>query len=170
MKTHLILAHDFNLGIGKDNALPWHIEEELALFKHITNGKAVIMGRKTFDSLPFKNGLPNRMNVVISRSHNEVGDYDSNVRFVTSIESAIKLLESDYEDAYIIGGKSIYEASLELVTGNIYVSNIKDYFDCDTFIDDDKFYRKMLDLNFCRVFYKDLDKFFFTIHKRIKDI
>ena len=66
MKIHLIWAQDTNGGIGKNGKLPWHISEDLKKFKSLTYNSTVIMGRKTWDSLPIK-PLPNRRNFVLSR-------------------------------------------------------------------------------------------------------
>ena len=65
MNIHIIWAQDNNGGIGKDNKLPWHISEDLINFKKITSIHTIIMGRKTWDSLP-KKPLPNRRNIVLS--------------------------------------------------------------------------------------------------------
>ena len=67
MEIHLIWAQDKNGGIGKDGKLPWHISEDLKNFKKITSNHPVIMGRKTWDSLPIK-PLPNRRNIILSNS------------------------------------------------------------------------------------------------------
>ena len=67
MEIHLIWAQDTNGGIGKDGKLPWHVSEDLKNFKKITSQHPVIMGRKTWDSLPIK-PLPNRRNIILSNS------------------------------------------------------------------------------------------------------
>ena len=103
MEIHLIWAQDSNGGIGKDGQLPWHISEDLKNFKKITSNSTIVMGRKTWDSLPFK-PLPNRKNIVLSRTkQNQVETY-------TSYESCIKKLkEYNIEKVFIIGGRSIYK-------------------------------------------------------------
>ncbi len=68
MKIQLIWAQDKNGGIGKNGKLPWHISEDLKNFKKITTKHPIIMGRITWESLPFK-PLPNRRNIVLSRSN-----------------------------------------------------------------------------------------------------
>jgi dihydrofolate reductase len=168
MKVHLILAHDENKCIGINNALPWNIREELALFKHITNGQAVIMGRNTFESLPFKNGLPNRFNIVISRSAPKE-KYDTSVYFVDSLNKGIKLSEIYYSDLYIIGGKSIYEMAIPFITGNIYISEIKGQHSGDTFLSED-FYKEMNNHKFIEFYKKPFEEFDFKIYKRLRDI
>ena len=70
MDIHLIWAQDSNAGIGKNGKLPWHVTEDLKNFKKITLNSTIIMGRKTWDSLPIK-PLPNRRNIVLSSSKQE---------------------------------------------------------------------------------------------------
>ena len=103
MEIHLIWAQDLNGGIGKDGKLPWHISEDLQNFKKITNHSTIIMGRKTWDSLPLK-PLPNRRNIVLSKTkHNLVETYNS-------YEKCMKKLKKDnIKKIFIIGGRSIYK-------------------------------------------------------------
>ncbi len=104
----LIAAHDRNRAIGKDGDIPWHIPEDLAMFKRETLGGALIMGRRTWESLPFK-PLKNRLNIVVSR------DTSLHEHVVASVEDAIALARSEgYFRVYGIGGQSIYEAMLPL--------------------------------------------------------
>ena len=102
MKIHLIWAQDQNGGIGKDGKIPWHIPEDLINFKKLTLNSTIVMGRKTWRSLPIK-PLPDRRNVVLSS--NSISDVES----YYSIEQCIKTL---YEDAvkkiFVIGGAQIY--------------------------------------------------------------
>ena len=88
MEIHLIWAQDFNGGIGKDGRLPWHISEDLKNFKQITLGSTIIMGRKTWDSLPFK-PLPKRRNIVLSSSN------ISNIEVYHNIEDCIRTLKKE---------------------------------------------------------------------------
>ncbi|WP_420327660.1 dihydrofolate reductase [Mameliella sp.] len=104
----LIAAHDRNRAIGKDGDIPWHLPEDLAMFKRETLGGAIIMGRKTWDSLPFK-PLPKRLNIVVSR------DTALHEHVVGSVEEGIALAQSlGYFRIYGIGGQGIYEAMLPL--------------------------------------------------------
>ncbi len=104
MKIHMIWAQDTNNAIGKNGALPWHFSEDLKNFKKLTTGHTIIMGRKTWDSLPIK-PLPNRRNIVISSTNQE------QVESYKSIEECIESLNDDKEvlDMYIIGGMSVYK-------------------------------------------------------------
>jgi dihydrofolate reductase len=104
----LIAARARNGAIGKDNQIPWHIPEDLALFKRETLGGAIIMGRKTWESLPFK-PLKDRLNIVVSR---DPSIYENTVE---TVEDAIALAGSKgYFRIYGIGGQGIYEAMLPM--------------------------------------------------------
>ena len=103
MKIHLIWAQDNNGGIGKNNKLPWHIPEDLINFKKITLNNTILMGRKTWESLP-KKPLPNRRNIVLSSK--EINGVES----YTSIESCLESLKDDnLTELFVIGGKTIYK-------------------------------------------------------------
>tara|TARA_B100000029_G_C17248612_1_gene841886 strand:- start:171 stop:650 length:480 start_codon:yes stop_codon:yes gene_type:complete len=107
MKIHLIWAQDYKGGIGKQGILPWHISEDLKNFKKITSRFPVIMGRKTWDSLPFK-PLPNRRNIILS-SNNIPG-----FEVYNDINICIQNLENENLDkVFIIGGSSIYKMFFE---------------------------------------------------------
>ena len=103
MEIHLIWAQDFEGGIGKNGQLPWHISEDLKNFKKLTLNSTIIMGRKTWDSLPFK-PLPNRRNVVLSS--NNISD----VEVYHNIDTCINTLQNEsLTKIFIIGGSSIYK-------------------------------------------------------------
>jgi dihydrofolate reductase len=124
----IITAMDENNVIGKDNDIPWYLPEDFKLFKEMTMGNTVVMGRKTFDSLPFKNGLPKRRNIVISRS----AGANENVEYATSIEQAMEMAKSETGDVFVIGGATIYEKTLMSVD-KLSVSHVKGTHDGDTF-------------------------------------
>ena len=106
MEIHLIWAQDNNGGIGKNNQLPWHISEDLQNFKKITQNSTIIMGRKTWESLP-KKPLPNRRNIVLSSSKiNNIECYDS-------IEKCLKKIQIK-EKVFIVGGVSIYKSFINI--------------------------------------------------------
>ena len=88
--------------IGRNNTIPWHYSADLKRFKRLTTGKTIIMGRKTWESLPVK-PLPNRRNIVISRSSIE------NVDCFRSIDEALETCEGDI---WFIGGAGIYEEAM----------------------------------------------------------
>lgn len=101
-----IVAISENSGIGKDNGLLFHISADLKRFKELTSGHTVIMGRKTLQSLPGGRGLPNRRNIVITR---DIDFTAEGAEIVHSVDEALALAE---EDAFVIGGASIYQAML----------------------------------------------------------
>lgn len=101
-----IVAISENGGIGKDNGLLFHISADLKRFKELTSGHTVIMGRKTLQSLPGGRGLPNRRNIVITR---DIDFTAEGAEIVHSVDEALALAE---EDAFVIGGASIYQAML----------------------------------------------------------
>ena len=98
-----------DLGIGKDNELLWHISEDLKRFKRLTTGNAVIMGKKTWESLPRK-PLPGRKNIVLTDNSKEVIE---NAITAYSLHDAIDKCSSE-EEIFIIGGGSIYRQYMPL--------------------------------------------------------
>lgn len=103
----IIAAVDRNMGIGYQNKLLFWLPNDLKRFKALTTGNTIIMGRKTFESLP-KGALPNRRNVVLS-SHADTCCPGAEV--FTSLEEAIKSCKEN-ERVYIIGGASVYQQAL----------------------------------------------------------
>ena len=102
MKIHLIWAQDQDGGIGKNGTLPWNIPEDLKNFKKLTLNSTVVMGRKTWESLPVK-PLPGRRNVVLS--FNSIVDVES----YNSVEQCIeRLYKDDIKKIFVIGGAQIY--------------------------------------------------------------
>ena len=111
MEIKLIFARAANGVIGKEGALPWHLPEDMAHFKRTTMGCPVIMGRKTWDSLPAKfRPLPGRMNIVITRQDD--WQADGAVR-ADSVAQAVALCPPDGH-AWVIGGAEIYALTLPL--------------------------------------------------------
>lgn len=125
----LLLARAANGVIGKDNALPWRLPEDMAYFKRISMGKSVIMGRKTWDSLPEKfRPLPGRRNIVVSRNP----DWQAaGAQRAESLEAAVALCAPS-EEAILIGGAQLYVAGLALAD-RIYLTEIDQAFEGDTF-------------------------------------
>jgi dihydrofolate reductase len=116
-----------NFAIGKNNDLLCHLPADLKRFKQITSGNTVIMGKRTFESLP-KGALPNRTNIVISDNKN---DEFEGCTTVYSIEEAIEKCYSEKEN-FIIGGGSIYRQFLQYAN-KLYITKIHHSFDADTF-------------------------------------
>lgn len=107
MRINIIAAVARNRAIGKDNKLIYWLPNDLKRFKALTTGHTIIMGRKTFESLP-KGALPNRRNIVLSRN----GQAFEGCETFKSLDEALQHC-SDEEDIYIIGGSSVYEQAIK---------------------------------------------------------
>jgi dihydrofolate reductase len=116
-KVAAIVAMDEGRLIGKNGGLPWHVPEDLAHFRSLTSGQIVVMGRKTWDSLPPKfKPLPGRTNLVISREGSDLSLPEGVLR-AFSPAHAVELAQSvaaDERTIWIIGGAEIYKATLPL--------------------------------------------------------
>ena len=124
MAICMIAAVGKNLELGKGNDLIWHFKDDMAFFKETTMGSSVIMGRKTFESLP--KALPRRKNIVITTRK----DYKAEgATVVNSIENALKEVDSD--NAFIIGGGDIYKQFLPMAD-KLYLTEIEA--ECDFFL------------------------------------
>jgi dihydrofolate reductase len=108
----VIVAAAENGVIGRDNALPWHLPEDLRYFKRVTMGKPIVMGRKTFESIG--RPLPGRTNIVITRQP----DYQAEgVKVVSNLDEALALAENvalidGASELMVIGGAEIYRAAI----------------------------------------------------------
>ena len=96
-----------NRAIGYQNRLLYHIKSDLTRFRELTTGHAIIMGRKTYESLP-NGALPHRRNIVVSRSIKEM----EGCEVYPNLDEALKAAEGKTEETFIIGGESIYRQSL----------------------------------------------------------
>lgn len=111
MEIIIIAALDQNNAIGYQNDLLAHISADLKRFKTLTSGHAIVMGRKTFESLP-KGALPNRRNLVLTAN----ADFSATgVETVSSVQQAIKTCDSN-DVLFVIGGASVYNAFLPHAT------------------------------------------------------
>lgn len=108
MHITLIAAVAENRAIGLDNQLIYHIREDLRRFKSLTTGHTVLMGRRTFESLP-KGALPNRRNIVVSRTVTHFDGCDT----YPSLEEALRHCAPE-EQVFVIGGQTVYEQTLPL--------------------------------------------------------
>ncbi|MGN0027496.1 MAG: dihydrofolate reductase [Clostridium sp.] len=124
----IIVAKASNDVIGGDNKLLWHISEDLKRFKEITSGHTIIMGRKTFESLP--KVLPNRHHIVITRDKNYKVD-SPEVEVVNDINSIINRFQNSTEEAFIIGGGEIYKSLLPK-SDKLYLTRVYKDFNGDT--------------------------------------
>ena len=129
MELALIYARAANGTIGKDGAMPWHLPEDLAHFKRLTNGCPVIMGRKTWDSLPARfRPLPGRRNIVITRQPDW---HENGVQRTSSLREALSICEHD-ATVWVMGGAQIYAQALPLAD-RVEVTEIAQDFEGDAF-------------------------------------
>lgn len=119
MNISIIVAIAENNGIGFENRLLYWLPNDLKRFKALTTGHTIIMGRKTFESLP-KGALPNRRNIVLTR---QAIDFPGAERY-GSLEEALSQCKDD-EEVFIIGGASVYQASMSLAD-KLYLTLIAD--------------------------------------------
>ena len=117
MEINIIAAVAANRAIGYQNDMVYFIREDLKRFKQLTTGHTVIMGRKTFHSLP-KGALPNRRNIVLSRTETDFPNCD----VYSSLEEALKHIGAE-EKAFIIGGASLYKEALT-IADHLYLTEI----------------------------------------------
>ena len=167
MIVNIIVAISKNNGIGKDNALLWNIKEDMAKFKRLTTGNknnAIIMGRKTYESLNNVDGLANRDNLILSKSLtinkinniNKVNTKNSVKTFETlqALENFVK--SKNYDEVWIIGGEQIYKLFLSnhgepdtiFKINEIVITYIENEFICDSYFPNLEDYTKIYNLYF----------------------
>jgi len=138
----LVAALDAQRGIGVQGDLPWRLPSDMAYFKNLTKQtssagayNAVVMGRKTWDSIPDRfRPLNGRLNVILTRQ----ADYRTHedVLIAHGLDDALKLLAADtsLEHIYVVGGGAVYaEAIQHADCASIYLTEIQETFACDTF-------------------------------------
>ncbi|MGV3710941.1 MAG: dihydrofolate reductase [Gemmatimonas sp.] len=125
-RINLIFARAANGVIGKDNAMPWHLPEDMAHFRAMTSGAPVIMGRKTWDSLPPRfRPLPKRVNIVITRQSDWSAD---GARRASSVEDAIRMAsETSPAEIWVMGGAQIYREAEPLARRAIVTEIDREY-------------------------------------------
>ncbi len=163
MGFSIILACTLDGGIGIDNTIPWQIKEDMMLFKKITEEtscyykkNAIIMGRKTWESLPVK-PLPNRINIIVTSRDKDFSsnlNANPNVIFVNNLENAFYECEKsvNIDKIFVIGGKSLYDLCLNndkysTWINEIHLSVLKKKYECDTFINLKELIRKYKNYN-----------------------
>jgi dihydrofolate reductase len=126
MEMILIVAMAQNRVIGRNNAIPWHVPEEIHFFKETTMGHAVIMGRKTLNSIG--KALPGRLNVVLTRNRDF---HFAGCKTVHTFAEAISCCQ-EQEKVFVIGGRTIYEESMAMAD-TILLSVLDEEYEGDTF-------------------------------------
>jgi dihydrofolate reductase len=171
----IIVAVDKNNGIGINGKLPWHLKGDMEYFKQVTTKtynqdtkNMVIMGRKTYESIPEKfRPLPNRINVVVTRNK----DYNTNIKdvhIVHSLDEALFLrdnLGNKVDETFLIGGGELYKEGLKhqsLVS--MYLTRINETYNCDTFLDE---LPNDFNLMYCQHKSENNVEYCFEFHKRV---
>lgn len=125
-KLSLIAAMDPRQGIGFDGGIPWHLPDDFKHFKETTMGQPMIMGRKTFDSLP--GVLPGRKHIVLSRGASYI---PAGVVLARSVNQALIAAFDAGENPFVIGGEQIYGLFMDKVS-HMYITRVHAAFSCDT--------------------------------------
>jgi len=141
----VIVASTPKGGIGKDGQLPWKLPEDMAHFKKVTTAlpkgseksNAVIMGRKTWESIPEKfRPLAGRVNVVLTRQEGAAASYPDNVLVASSVQDAVSKLgdRTDVEEIFVIGGEAAYKEALDMPEcARLFITRIAKDMECDAF-------------------------------------
>jgi len=125
-----VAAKSENDVIGKNGDIPWHYPEDMEHFKQLTIESPVVMGRKTYESIPKDyRPLPGRKNIVLTRSD---PDLEEGVEKANSLDEAWELAEQDSEKVYIIGGSKIYQQTLDLAD-EMVITEIDEKVEGDTY-------------------------------------
>lgn len=123
----LVWAQSSSGVIGRDGAMPWHLPEDLKHFRSVTDGATVLMGRRTWESLPPRfRPLPGRRNLVLSRTSQEGAE---------TFPDLSRALDSASGDVWVMGGAAVYRAALP-IADRIVVTEIREHFDGDTWAPD----------------------------------
>jgi dihydrofolate reductase len=154
VKLAIIVAIAHNRVIGKDGKLPWHISEDLKRFKRLTTGHAVLMGRKTFESIG--RPLPNRRNVVISSTPRP------GVETYRTVAEALEALK-DQEKVFVIGGGQLYACLLDSVD-ELYLTLVDKNIEGDTFFPP---YEQLLGTRFREVVREEHEGYRFVDYQRV---
>jgi dihydrofolate reductase len=125
----LIAAVATNGAVGKDNTIPWRLPGDLWYFKNITSGKTLVMGRKTFESLPAL--LPNRRHIVITKK-SSYSKSRPGIETAQTFNSAIKKADVKKNDVFVIGGSRVYRDALPLCD-RLYITELYAEFEADAF-------------------------------------
>lgn len=128
---HMILAVDENMGLGNNNTIPWNCKTDLLYFQNVTRGHILIVGRKTWESMPQKQILQTRHVIVVSRSMTS-----SDILIKSSFSDALILayeMANNLQHIFAIGGGMLYEEAIQHIDLQyIYLTKIKGKYSCDT--------------------------------------
>lgn len=126
MKISIIAAVGRNYELGRNNDLIWHFHKDMVFFRETTTGSTVLMGRKTFESLP--KALPKRRNIVITNDKNYIAD---GAEVCHSVDDALELCKNN--NVFVIGGGKIYQQFIDMAD-SLYLTEIEaECADADTY-------------------------------------
>lgn len=164
-----IAAVDLNWGIGNKGKLLAHIPEDMRRFKQLTLNNIVVMGRKTYDSLPFRQPLKDRINIIMTRDMSFRLDEPSAL-VVNSEDELIDKISIFNVDTFVIGGGEIYKKLLYLCD-TVYITQIQKRFECDTYMENLNLSRDFK-ISFATdaITYNDISYNFVTYEKKKKRI
>ncbi len=130
MDFTIIAAMDSKRGIGRNNDLSWHIPADMKHFVSVTTGGTVIMGRRTWESIPPKfRPFKNRQNIILTRDPEY--KIQTGVELASSLDEALKIAK---EETFIIGGAKVFEESIQHPKcKRLILTEIQSFFDCDVF-------------------------------------
>jgi len=136
MKVALIVAMDLERGIGKNNDLMWHLPADLKFFKETTLGNIVVMGRKNWDSIPFKyRPLSERENAVLTRNKNFNADNCVVMHDLSEVWEKYK--NEEKRTVFVIGGGEIYKQALESdLVSEMYITHVNKKYGAETYFPD----------------------------------
>ena len=145
-KVIIIAAVSQNNVIGNKGKIPWHISKDLKRFKKLTQGHAVIMGRKTYESIG--KPLPNRINIIVTRDRNYFVSInrliDTEIAVCNSLREAVRIAESKNKgEIFIIGGGQIFKEAIKF-TDKLYLTIVKGKFRGDAFFPDYSKFKKIV--------------------------
>jgi|688.fasta_scaffold310550_2 dihydrofolate reductase len=136
IEYNMIVAHDSYYGIGNEGRIPWYISEDLIYFRDITLNHIVVMGRKTYDSIPStRKPLKDRINIVLTNNYE---NYQSSDNLIYCNESKLEYYidyfnkMNNINKVFFIGGRAIYKKYMNIVD-NLYITNVCKDYKCDVF-------------------------------------
>jgi len=168
-KLRMILAMDLEGGIGKKGTLPWHIPEDLKMFKEKTKDCFVVMGKNTWNDPTFPKPMKGRETIVFTRHFEDVdkrtlADNILNVDF-NNIPFYLDMFNG--KDIWIIGGGKVYDIMIDHVD-EVYLTQIYDNFDCDVFFDGSKLHSQFEIVSQSQLKEYNGIEYNFQIHRRVK--
>lgn len=158
----IICAVASNNVIGNDNKLIWHIPSDLKRFKNITSGHPMIMGRKTFESLP--GILPNRKHIIITRNEDYKID-DERVEIFNSVEDVLHKYKDSNEEVFVIGGGEIYKLFINYAD-KMYLTMLNKAFEGDTYFPEIDMNNWMIDNKSENIIENEIEYYFLDLIRK----